>query len=385
MSRRPRWRAVLWVVLLLDAFSMLVTGYTTPFSIILTVLIGWTVAYGTLYAVGSPNVRPTGRTLMAGLRHVGLPPGQRGPRGGTGDHGERRPRPALLRHPGGRAAAGRHGRRPGAAGPGLLLPRLAPADAARHHHAPQPAVAAPGPGAGSAPRVRGHRRRRQRAQADRHLGAGPRRRDARLRAHRRAARSTRCPTNEITDDLLRDTWHQVQALQSRRIAHRRLAGDAILVDRSGKVILTDLRGGEIAAGDLLLRMDIAQLLTTLGLRVGAERAVASAVGVLGPDAVADCLPHAPAHRADAAPRARRCGSWPGNARSANGRRCSRRPGRPSSPVRRRPNRTPRPSPRRARQEGRPRRSSAPRSGPSTRRWTRRARRICSPRSATRCC
>src|SRR5690606_27086525 len=33
-----------------------------------------------------------------------------------------------------------------------------------------------------------------------------------------------------------------------------------------------------------------QLLVTLGLRVGAERAVASAVSVLGPDAVADCLP-----------------------------------------------------------------------------------------------
>lgn len=74
MSRRPRWRAVLWIVLMLDAFSMLVTGYTTPFSIILTVLIGWTVAYGTLYAVGSPNVRPTGRTLMAGLRTVGFHP-----------------------------------------------------------------------------------------------------------------------------------------------------------------------------------------------------------------------------------------------------------------------------------------------------------------------
>lgn len=95
---------------------------------------------------------------------------------------------------------------------------------------------------------------------------------------------------EITDELLRNAWHQVRALQSRRIAHRRLAGDAILVDRSGTVILTDLRGGEIAAGDLLLRMDVAQLVTTLGLRVGAQRAVASAVGVLGPDAVADCLP-----------------------------------------------------------------------------------------------
>lgn len=74
MSRRPRWRVVLWVVLLLDAFAMLVAGYTTPFSIILTVLLGWTVAYGTLYAVGSPNVRPTGQTLMAGLRHVGFRP-----------------------------------------------------------------------------------------------------------------------------------------------------------------------------------------------------------------------------------------------------------------------------------------------------------------------
>ena len=96
--------------------------------------------------------------------------------------------------------------------------------------------------------------------------------------------------DEITDDLLRDTWLQVKALQSRRIAHRRLVGDAILVDRSGKVIITDLRIGEIAANSLLLRMDISQLLVTVGLRVGAERAVASAVGVLGPDAVADCLP-----------------------------------------------------------------------------------------------
>lgn len=95
---------------------------------------------------------------------------------------------------------------------------------------------------------------------------------------------------EITDELVRGAWRQVRALQSRRIAHRRLTGDAILVDRSGTVFVTDLRGGEIAAGDLILRMDVAQLLTTTGLRVGAERAVAGALAVLGPDAVADCLP-----------------------------------------------------------------------------------------------
>lgn len=96
--------------------------------------------------------------------------------------------------------------------------------------------------------------------------------------------------DEITDDVARGAWRQVKALMSRRIAHRRLTGDAILVDRSGKVIITDLRGGEIAAGDMVLRMDIAQLLTTIGLRVGAERAVATAVEILGPDTVADCLP-----------------------------------------------------------------------------------------------
>ncbi|WP_423835817.1 flippase-like domain-containing protein [Streptomyces endophytica] len=95
---------------------------------------------------------------------------------------------------------------------------------------------------------------------------------------------------EITDALMHSAWRQVEALQSRRIAHRRLVGDALLVDRSGNIVLTELRGGEIAAGDLVLRMDIAQLLVTLGLRVGAERAVAAAVEVLGPDAVADSLP-----------------------------------------------------------------------------------------------
>lgn len=95
---------------------------------------------------------------------------------------------------------------------------------------------------------------------------------------------------EITDALMRETWTQVRALQSRRLAHRRLVGQSLLVDRGSRVFLTDLRGGEIAAGDIVLRMDIAQLLTTLALRIGPERAVASALSVLGPDAVADSLP-----------------------------------------------------------------------------------------------
>ncbi|MDQ0406200.1 lysylphosphatidylglycerol synthase transmembrane domain-containing protein [Streptomyces sp. NPDC000349] len=290
MSRRPRWRAVLWIVLLLDAFSMLVTGYTTPFSIILTVLIGWTVAYGTLYAVGSPNVRPTGRTLMAGLRHVGFRPvtaaREEAPADSaeTGDRGRRYFVTLEDGHPLDVTVVDREQQAQGffyRAWRNLTLRGFAtrsslPSLRQALEQEALLAYAAIGAGA-NAPKLI----------ATSELGP-----DAVMLVYEHTGGRTldSLPDEEITDELLRGTWEQVQALQSRRIAHRRLVGDAILVDRSGAVILTDLRIGEIAAGDLLLRMDISQLLVTLGLRVGAERAVASAVGVLGPDAVADCLP-----------------------------------------------------------------------------------------------
>jgi uncharacterized membrane protein YbhN (UPF0104 family) len=289
MSRRPRWRAVLWIVLLLDAFSMLVTGYTTPFSIILTVLIGWTVAYGTLYAVGSPNVRPTGRTLMAGLRTVGFRPvsAAREETADTTDGGDRGRRYFVTLEDGPPLDVTVVDREQQAQGffyrvwrnltlRGFATRRSLQSLRQALEQEALLAYAAIAAGA-NAPKLI----------ATSELGP-----DAVMLVYEHTGGRTldSLTDEEITDELLQHTWHQVRALQSRRIAHRRLAGDAILVDRSGTVVLTDLRGGEIAAGDLLLRMDVAQLMTTLALRVGAERAVASAVGVLGPDAVADCLP-----------------------------------------------------------------------------------------------
>ncbi|MFI6011919.1 lysylphosphatidylglycerol synthase domain-containing protein [Streptomyces sp. NPDC051243] len=289
MSRRPRWRAVLWAVLVLYAFSMLVTGYTTPFSIILTLLIGWTVAYGTLYAVGSPNVRPTGRTLMAGLRHVGFRPVSAAREEGsdtqeTGDRGRRYFVTLEDGPPLDVTVVDREQQAQGffyRAWRNLTLRGFATRSSLQSlrqalEQEALLAYAAIAAGA-NAPKLI----------ATSELGP-----DAVMLVYEHTGGHTldSLPDEEITDELLRGTWHQVKALQSRRIAHRRLVGDAILVDRSGKVIITDLRIGEIAANNLLLRMDISQLLVTLGLRVGAERAVASAVSVLGPDAVADCLP-----------------------------------------------------------------------------------------------
>jgi uncharacterized membrane protein YbhN (UPF0104 family) len=290
MSRRPRWRVVLWVVLLLDAFAMLVAGYTTPFSIILTVLLGWTVAYGTLYAVGSPNVRPTGQTLLAGLRHVGFRPvtamrAEEVP--DSAEPGDRGRRYQVTLEEGAPLDVTVVDREQQAQGffyrvwrrltlRSITTRRSIPSLRQALEQEALLAYAAIAAGA-NAPKLI----------ATSELGP-----DAVMLVYEHlGGRSLdSLADDEITDDVLRGAWRQVQALQSRRIAHRRLTGDAILVDRSGKVILTDLRGGEIAAGDVVLRMDIAQLLTTTGLRVGAERAVATAVEVLGPDKVADCLP-----------------------------------------------------------------------------------------------
>ncbi|MFE2090881.1 lysylphosphatidylglycerol synthase domain-containing protein [Streptomyces sp. NPDC002596] len=290
MARRPRWRVVLWVVLLLDAFAMLVGGYTTPFSIVLTVLIGWTVAYGTLYTVGSPNVRPTGQHLMAGLRHVGFRPvtamrAEDTP--DSGDPSDRGRRYLVSLEDGPPLDVTVVDREQQAQGfyyrvwrrltlRGITQRRSIQSLRQALEQEALLAYAAIAAGA-NAPKLI----------ATSELGP-----DAVMLVYEHiGGRSLDALEDvEITDDLVRGAWRQVKALQSRRIAHRRLTGDAILVDRSGTVFVTDLRGGEIAAGDLLLRMDIAQLLTTTGLRVGAERAVATALEILGPDAVADCLP-----------------------------------------------------------------------------------------------
>ncbi|WP_128818525.1 lysylphosphatidylglycerol synthase domain-containing protein [Streptomyces sp. S063] len=292
MARRPRWRVVLWVVLLLDAFAMLVGGYTTPFSIVLTVLIGWTVAYGTLYAVGSPNVRPTGQHLMAGLRHVGFRPvaamrTEDIPDKDNADQGDRGRRYLVTLEDGPPLDVTVVDREQQAQGFFYRAWRRITLRTLTQRRSIQSlrqaleqeallAYAAIAAGA-NAPKLI----------ATSELGP-----DAVMLVYEHiGGRSLdQMEDEEITDDLVRSAWRQVKALQSRRIAHRRLTGDALLVDRSGKAFVTDLRGGEIAAGDLVLRMDVAQLLTTLGLRVGAERSVAGALAVLGPDAVADCLP-----------------------------------------------------------------------------------------------
>lgn len=100
---------------------------------------------------------------------------------------------------------------------------------------------------------------------------------------------------EADDGLLDDVqlaaaWRALHALQRRRIVHRGLTDDNLLLTPDGGVALLGVDAGEVAAGDLPLRLDTAQLLTTLALHVGPSRAVTTAAAELGPDALFDALP-----------------------------------------------------------------------------------------------
>jgi uncharacterized membrane protein YbhN (UPF0104 family) len=84
---------------------------------------------------------------------------------------------------------------------------------------------------------------------------------------------------EITDALLADLWSQLRRAHAAGLAHRDLADDVVLV-HAGQVWLVGWSNGEITSPELSRRVDIAQLLALLAMRVGVERAVGSAATVL---------------------------------------------------------------------------------------------------------
>ncbi len=119
------------------------------------------------------------------------------------------------------------------------------------------------------------------------------------------------PVEQLTDEFLRDIWTRVAELHRHRIAHRDLRLANLFVGSDGTIWLIDFGFSELAARKLLLDTDRAELVASTATRVGAERAVAAAVAVVGADALAERRPAActRGHSAEPhAPRARRTSS-----------------------------------------------------------------------------
>ncbi|WP_372593601.1 flippase-like domain-containing protein [Actinotalea sp.] len=81
------------------------------------------------------------------------------------------------------------------------------------------------------------------------------------------------------DAVLADAWSQLLRAHRVGVTHRALGSGTVQV-RSGQVWLTGWDSGDVASADLARRIDLAQLLTALALRVGPERALASATAAL---------------------------------------------------------------------------------------------------------
>ncbi|MGX1573572.1 conserved hypothetical protein [Cellulosimicrobium aquatile] len=113
-----------------------------------------------------------------------------------------------------------------------------------------------------------------------------------VQEHATAAVSLRdLPVEDLTGSVLNEAWRQLRLAHSAGIAHRALTSDVVLVSHepatgAPEVWLTGWEQGDIASSELARRMDLAQMVALLALRVGAQRAVESAVSVLPDDDIA---------------------------------------------------------------------------------------------------
>lgn len=89
---------------------------------------------------------------------------------------------------------------------------------------------------------------------------------------------------ERGDAVLAVAWEQLLRAHAAGLTHHQLTADVLLVqwgsDGRPRVWITGWEQGEIASSTLSRRLDLTQLLSLMALRVGAHRAVASAVKAL---------------------------------------------------------------------------------------------------------
>lgn len=99
----------------------------------------------------------------------------------------------------------------------------------------------------------------------------------------------RLDASEVSDDVLAAIWRLVGELRMHRIAHRDLRLANIFLGDDGEVWLIDFGFSEMAASDLLLATDVAELLASSSVYVGPDRAVASATATIDDDGLAQAL------------------------------------------------------------------------------------------------
>jgi uncharacterized membrane protein YbhN (UPF0104 family) len=93
-----------------------------------------------------------------------------------------------------------------------------------------------------------------------------------------------------TDEELGRVWDTVTRLHENHVTHRALTADRIMFTPDERVVLLDLGDGDVAASELQVRLDLAQLIVELALYVGPEKSARVAIEKVGDAELMAVLP-----------------------------------------------------------------------------------------------
>jgi glycosyltransferase 2 family protein len=281
--RRP-WRRAAWITLCAAGTARLAAGTALPAELILALAAGMTAGAGVLVALGLPDRRMGPDAIAAALRSAGLPvcsvtaadvaaKGSR-PFFAVTDDGRRLfikalgsdQRDADLLYRGYRIARLRD--------VGDTRPASSLIQAVEH----QALVALMAERAGvHVPRV------------DRVVRAADG--TALLVMERVDGRSLeQLAAHRISDKLLGQLWAEVDRMHHAGISHRSLRAANVMIDTDDLPRLTDFSFSELTATQRQKDLDLAELMASLAILVGADRAVASATAALGTGELAPAAP-----------------------------------------------------------------------------------------------
>jgi len=285
LGRRPRWQTALWLLVGVYALVNLAALNTTVLSLLISVLIGAAVGMGVRYAAGAIPTRSTAEEIAEALGSAGCPLSEmrRVWRPGTGN--ESRRYAALLSGGGGldvyvydwdQQAAGLLYRlyrlvrlqqqvsRGSPLSQDRAVERLALLSyAAADADVPMPRLRA---------LVRSGR-------------------EAVVLAYEHHDGTTLAEYDgEPTSTQLSRVWDAVLALHAHRVTHRSLTAENILLTADDGVLLLAPPGGDVAATDLQIRLDLAQLIAELALRVGPDRSADLALEKMPADELIAVVP-----------------------------------------------------------------------------------------------
>jgi len=114
--------------------------------------------------------------------------------------------------------------------------------------------------------------------------------DSCLLAWEHVAGSRFSDLTDVSDDDLAQAWRAIRTLHEHQVSHRGLISEHIMRGEDGRVWLIGGDYGTVAAGDVAMRIDIAELLCTLAMQTSPERALATGRATLGESGLVRALP-----------------------------------------------------------------------------------------------